>query len=403
MNEVISAVALVLDEHKIISPLESDSRIKITYVNPKDFSFDKFTSDIILTVSDWRSEIAEVLIEAQKKGIPTLMFQDGTLDWIIQYEGDRYGGSGGPTHFHPILTDKIAVMGHQSARILSAWNDPTKVEITGYPILQQIIQDQIESTGTSPRDSEKIHILITSTRQGWFSDEQKDAFVRALLDLKQFFENNPRYQPVWRLSRNLSDLIGVSNTLKQKESAELRDLIKESDLVISAQSTVVVEAMLHEKPVAILDYLNKPQFYPTAWFITHKDQIEATISSMVAKEVNRMLYQDTILKDVLYFNQNSITRSVDLIMRMVQHSKTAPGQPMPENLLGFNEPFTLPQTAVSVSEVYPKMKKFEGQNPDELILLIARYKRENEMLRESLKSQSLFKLVTKTVKKLKRK
>ena len=82
----IKIVALVVDEHKIIKPLEKVNEFVIEFVNPDDFSFNEFESDIILTVSDWRANIASILVEAKKRNIPTLMFQDGTLDWIIKYK-----------------------------------------------------------------------------------------------------------------------------------------------------------------------------------------------------------------------------------------------------------------------------------------------------------------------------
>ncbi len=401
MTPPISAVALVVDEHKIIAPLEADPRIKIKFIHPSEFQFDSFHGNILLTVSDWRPEIAEILIEAKKRNIPTLLFQDGTLDWIIQNQGDAYGGNGGPTHFQPILTNKIAVMGAQSARVIASWNNDSKVEVTGFPILQREIEDALIYNKTEkPVSTQEVNVLITSPRLGWFCEDHKQAFVAALKDLKSFFERDNRFVPTWRLSRNLAELVGVKNEMKEKESHELVPLIQQSDLVISAQSTVVVEAMLHHKPVAILDYLNSPQYYSTSWLITSKNQIEPVIDSMLKKEANRMLFQHQQLADILYYRENSITRSVDLIIRMVEYSDKHNSVDFPANLLGFNSPFQTLQHSFTLSEIYPNLNITHDEHNQDFKLILNRYKHENKLLKEQLKKRSLLQTFVRYKKKL---
>jgi len=399
----IKIVALVVDEHKIIKPLEKINEFVIEFVNPDNFTFNEFNSDIILTVSDWRANIASILIEAKKRNIPTLMFQDGTLDWIIQYQGDKYGGSGGPTHFHPILTDKIATIGHQSARLISSWNEASKVEVVGFPIIQSIIDEIDFEKKEKLIIKDKVKVLVTSTRQGWFCEEQKLSFIEALHDLNNYFSANNKYEVVWRLSRNLSDIVGVENTLKDKESYELKDIIVDSDIVVSAQSTVVVEAMLQNKPVAIIDYLNSPQFYSTSWFITNKKQISSTIESMLRREANRMSYQDYLLNDILQLEKNSIELSAELIKKIVEFKRQYPTKNLPENMLGFNSPFNNIKRKYELNDIYPKIKEFDKLSNEELIFKISRYKRENELLRNELKEKSIFKLVVKAINKIRKK
>ena len=91
--------------------------------------------------------------------------------------------------------------------------------------------------------------------------------------------------------------------MKEKESYELVPLIKNSDYVISSQSTVVFEAMIHAKPVVIFDYLNVPRYYNTAWFINSKSQIPKVIESLIKCEPNRMIFQEYTLHDVLLMNK----------------------------------------------------------------------------------------------------
>jgi predicted house-cleaning NTP pyrophosphatase (Maf/HAM1 superfamily) len=399
---MIKAVALVIDEHKIIRPLESIEGLLIEYiVVDENFQFTLPYPDIVLTVSDWIAEIARVLLEAKRLKIPTLLFQDGTLDWIIQNEGDKYGGSGGATHFHPILTDKIAVMGHQSARVIASWNDASKVEVVGSPILQ----DEIESAKKYRVEAKNVKkdsytVLVTSTRQGWFCERQKIAFVQALKDLKAYFLSQEEVKVNWRLSRNLAKLIGVENEMKVKESIELVPLIKEADLVISAQSTVVVEAMIHGKPVAIIDYLNVPQYYGTAWIINAKSQIESTVNSMLKAEPNRMLYQDYQMQDILYLDSCSLERSKLLINKMVSFRRENQNANFPSNMLSFNEPFQTLVVHYAIDQVFPAVAKNHQIEKEDLIRLITRYSHENKLLRKELKKKSILEILVQIKKSI---
>jgi hypothetical protein len=392
---MIKALALVIDEHKIIRPLEAIEGLAIEYVIVDEtFQFTLPYPDIVLTVSDWRAEIARVLLDAKTLNIPSLLFQDGTLDWIIQNEGELYGGTGGPTHFHPILTDKMAVIGHQSARIISSWNDVSKVEVVGFPILQNEIEEAKKYRLESKKEATKpLNVLITSTRQGWFCERQKIAFIEALQDLKTYFEKQKNVSVNWRLSRNLAEIIGVENEMKVKESVELVPLIKEADLIISAQSTVVVEAMIHGKPVAIIDYLNAPQYYGTAWLINAKSQIASTVESMMKAEPNRMLYQEYQLQDILSMELNAIERSKVLIEKMVEFRKENNSIDFPANLLNFNEPFQTIQHTYTTQEIFPAVAQHYEIEKEDLAKLVTRYSHENKRLKEELAKKSFLQFI----------
>lgn len=402
---MIHALALVKDEHKIIRPLEVLEDIQIEYIVVDDkFQLRQPYPDILLTVSDWRADIARVLLDAKRMQIPTLLFQDGTLDWIIQYDGDKYGGSGGATHFHPILTDKIAAIGHQSARLIASWNDKSRVEVVGFPILQEEIESAKKNRCVKNTVHKEIYtVLVTSTRQGWFCEKQKRSFVEALRDLKAYFESQDNVKVIWRLARNLAKLVNVENEMSLKESKELVPLLNNADIVISAQSTVVVEAMLHRKPVAIIDYLNAPQFYGTSWLINTKDQIQPTVESMLRAESNRMLYQDYQLQDILYMESCSIKRAGLLIKEMVQFRRENGHTMYPENLLSYNEPFQSLKAVYRTEEVYPATEKYYQLSKEDLVLMITRYSQENKLLRQEVKDKSFLGLMFKLIKKIFRK
>ena len=395
---MIKVLALVVDEHKIIKPLERLDFLGIEYlvVNSNTTLSEPFP-DLIVTVSDWRHDIARLLYDAKKRNIPTLLLQDGTLDWILQFEGDKYGGKGGPTHYHPILTDKIACIGAASARVISSFSGVESVEVTGFPKMYDEILDAGKYNSLkrqSENESKKRTILITSPRQGWFSDTQKSALIQALIDLKVFTDNRKDIKCIWRLSRNLASLIGVENSMKEKESFELVELIKESDIVISAQSTVVLEAMLYNKPVAIIDYLNSPQFYNTAWFINHRDQISKCINDMLKVPPQKMLFQEFQLRDNLSLDSDPIEQCGQLIDSMVRYKKSTNSTIFPTNMLRFNSPFPKIKTGNNLPLFYPNVLAFKYNDVSRLQFLY------NRLLHERKSGKSIVAQIKRVFSKL---
>lgn len=389
------AFIFIKDEFSVVNPILSITDIDFTFIsNIENFEFSIPYPDIIICVSDWQYEIAKIIFQARKLRIPSLMLQDGTLDWIIQNEGDLYGGNGGATHYNPVLTDKIAVIGQQSARFVSHWSSAQQVEVVGFPKLENLILksrlDDSSNTNLDLKSKNTLTVLITSTRQGWFSQDHKSHVVNALIDLKKYFQVHDSYNVIWRLSRNLSNIIGVKNDLYEKNSEELSVLIKKADFVISFQSTVVLESMLLGKPVAIIDYSNSPQYYNTAWFISHKSQIENIVRLMSRPDAARLQFQEYQLIDILFIEESSINRVGELIHKMVNHRRVYDNTMFPSNLLQYNGVFDF-STRISYQEVYPKVKEFKLTNVEELQLLLTR---KNNASRKVLNK---FKVISKSI------
>jgi len=392
---MIEVLALVVDEHKIIRALERLSYLKITYlIVGRETNFPESVPDLVITVSDWRHDIARLLFEAKDLRVPSLMLQDGTLDWILQFEGDRYGGKGGPTHFQPILTDKIACIGPGSARMISSFSGIDSVEVTGFPKMHDEVLDavQFNKVEVSVRPNVGVKkILITSPRQGWFSEDHREAFGRALKDLKDYTDSRKDIVCIWRLSRNLASIVGVENVMKHKESYELVDLIKDSDAVISAQSTVVLEAMLYNKPVAIMDYLVSPQFYGVSWMISHKEHIKSCIEGILKPSPEKMAYQNYQLNDNLLMSANPIEKCGELITAMVEHARELKRErgihtdelSFPTNMLKFNEPFPQFEIEDNLKYLYPEVEAFRIDDVLKLQLLYNRLMHESKLDKNS--------------------
>ena len=91
--------------------------------------------DLVLCVNDYPYDVARCLDAARKEGIPSLVLQDGILEWRCQYANPLFGAGGGAPQHQPVLADKIACIGPSSARHMASWGNAARVEVTGMPKL----------------------------------------------------------------------------------------------------------------------------------------------------------------------------------------------------------------------------------------------------------------------------
>ena len=98
--------------------------------------------DIVVCVNDYHYDIVCCLDAAHKRGIPSLTLQDGILEWRCQYENPLFADGGGAPQHQPVIANKIACLGPQSARQLAAWGNAPKVEVTGMPRLDHLLTRQ---------------------------------------------------------------------------------------------------------------------------------------------------------------------------------------------------------------------------------------------------------------------
>ena len=138
---------------------------------------------VVLCVNDWPSEIARCLDAARIAGIPSLVLQDGILEWRCQYENPLFGAGGGAPQHQPVLADKIACIGWQSARQIAAWGNAAKVEVTGMPKLDPLLGRKTAPIAGRPR-----RLLVMTAKRAGFTPDQVRVTVRGLQDVARHLE-----------------------------------------------------------------------------------------------------------------------------------------------------------------------------------------------------------------------
>jgi hypothetical protein len=344
-----------------IKPVEEFMLGQAEFIYADDFDVESMLSanpDFVLCVNEYRYEIRQCLAVAREAKIPSLTLQDGVLEWRCQYENPIFGIQGSPQH-QPVLADKIACIGPQSARQISFWGNSEKVEITGMPRLVKVT----ERVFSRPEQPGK-RILVMTAKKPWFTDAHREITLRSLFDIKAYFDEHPEIEVVWRLTKNVSDILKVDNQLKELSSLDLADVLENVDAVISTVSTAILEAMLAKRPVAALDYHNVPRFLHTSWTISSCEQIQGIVSELQMPSHRKMAFQDDCLHDSLRLDVDVSSQVAGLISKMAIIGRKArmSGEALafPVNICNYS-PFAQLQD-VELAQLYPENPIFQERD-----------------------------------------
>ncbi|EEF63161.1 hypothetical protein [Pedosphaera parvula] len=373
---------LLRDQFGHVQPVESAFKQEAEFIFDEIWDPNHLVSshpDIVLCVNDYYYDVVRCLDEARKAGIPSLVLQDGILEWRCQYSNPLFGaGDGAPQH-QPVMSDKIATIGHQSARLIAGWGNADKVEITGMPRMDYLLSHQ---TGRIRTPGSRL--LVMTAKNPGFTLEQRETTLRSLQDTKAFLETLPGVEVGWRVSRGLASALGVENQLEKISSLELVKVLEGVDAVISTPSTAVLEAMLLGRPVAALDYPNSPRFLQTAWTISAKEHLAAVVPELLNPSATKLAFQRDCLADSLECDGPAAQRVCSLIRQMIAIAKEArrtgrePG--FPADMLastGSFHTFKMPPLGV----MYEGHSVFQENNQTTLQLRLARAENENRILK----------------------
>ena len=347
--------------------------------------------DCVLCVNDFPYEISVCLAEARRARIPSLVIQDGILEWRCQYENPLFGEGGGAPQHQPVLADKIACLGAQSARQIAAWGNPGRVEITGMPRLDHLLAQ----APPAPRRPGKRILVMTAKKPG-FTPAQTAVTLESLRDMKAYLETRGDLEVVWRLSKGLDETLGVENRLQDISGLELAALLRTVDAVITTPSTALLEAMLLGRPVAALDYHNVPRFVQTAWTIAAPAHIAPAVTELLDPPGRKMAFQEDCLNDSLACDGPAAPRVWALIRAMVAAARADTGTGplgLPARMLGGDVPGRA-GSPPRLSDLYPGKEAFDAHDVMELQARLARQQKHIAELEAALSHRTVGGLLT---------
>jgi hypothetical protein len=338
--------------------------------------------DAALIVTHYHYQLPEVAVlrrAVEQNAVPILILADGILEYRNTW---MHPGLADGAIFQPILGHKLAVIGHSQARIVESWGNPGKCEIVGLPICDRLIGQQPGER----RMGQPARILIATARTPGFDQHQLGEVARSLTDLKDWFADfgQPFCQPVWRLTGDMDQRIGVDQSGTSTSAMDLYDLLRQVDAVITTPSTLMLEAALAGLPVALLDYNNCPHYVPSAWTISAPEHISTVIRELVGPPEARLTFQRAVLHDALECATPATPRLLQLIHAMYRAGCRCRSEQiavsLPARIL---DPFTPLPEAANCAEpklMYPRNATFANHDLRSLQVELNHYQLQHEIL-----------------------
>lgn len=261
-----------------------------------------------------------VILTAQRAGIPTLAIQDGGYEFTWPWE---------------ILSDKIAVQGDQSRRVLEAFGIATsKIEITG-----QVRYDHFTAGAVNSQTRQKVrerlgierpYLAVVATDPGslthTLSQKQDDEtyMVEELAGQSEWdlvFKLHP--QDNGAITRNVTRERPEIRVISNEFSAE--ELIAACDLWIATASTTAVEAVIAGQPVALLncaggDFMSELVDLGVAGYVSKTGDLQSLVKRITTPERSEPGFsarREAFIRDRLYrLDGNATVRVVELMRKM---------------------------------------------------------------------------------------
>lgn len=370
---------LLRDQFAHINPVETALGNRAGFIydsawDPKEMLANR--PDIVLCVNDYPNDVAHCIDAARHAGIPSLVLQDGILEWRCQYQNPLFGMGGGAPQHQPVLADKIACIGHQSVRQIAAWGNAGKVELTGMPRLDYLARREFPAYARPG-----CRLLVMTAKNPGFTPEQTRTTIQSLHDLKRHLEAVPRVKVFWRVAKSVAAEMAIDNQLNEISSLELTTLLEQVDAVVTTPSTAMLEAMLAGRPVAALDYHGAPRFVPTAWTISAREHIYPVISELLQPPASKMAFQQDCLADNLRADGHAAERVGSLLLKMVEAAKmNTGGTQFPPDMLEQRRTYHFFMRP-TLASLYPEQPVFQETELEKLQVRLARSDNENARLK----------------------
>ena len=344
--------------------------------------------DLAVFFSEHFDRFRDCVIQLKSKNVATLYMIDGILEWRNAWE-NREDEPACPWTMRPALAHKIACIGPSQIAMLNSWGNAAKTELVGVPrfdIYSRILNEQ---TTEAKKTHDDFRLLIMSAKCPGFTPEQIDNTTAGFAALKSWLADNPQINgrkivPVWRLTGNLSDQLSIENQCNDLGGMELKEMLIDVDAVVTTPSTAMLEAMLLERPVALLDFNNSPHLVPAAWRITAATQFQKTIAELASPSPAKTQLQKYMLRCGLLDTESASDRFVELMKRMLAAVDLDSDQPIkfPENLIG--DLSVTSDVDFDLSQLFPNFPEFKETDRAELQGQLAHSRREIKHLQREI-------------------
>ncbi|MFH4606176.1 hypothetical protein [Vibrio alginolyticus] len=239
---------------------------------------------------------------ANDEGAITVLYLDGILDFDNIFNNPKHKKLS-YTPYIDVEEDYIFCFGKNAESYLSFLH-PTK-QVSRY------VPKYIQEKTMNESESKEYDFLITTANTSYFNEEEKLRLVN-LINLTITNLEKERYTVCLRVFDDclLSLICGFRkyDNIIDKSFSQVLNNVR---AVITTPSTVGVEAMINDVPVATLLYRDSPIINQTGWYIFGNSDHKKTFDSMNKRDKDRMQFQRYLVNEYLICDDNEKGKSIN--------------------------------------------------------------------------------------------
>lgn len=258
---------------------------------------------LVVSQSYARPEVDRWIFEARRAGIPTLLLVDGPLEWSNLHASPRIAAAGARCLFDPIVHDVVAAIGDAQVRFLARRNAGRGIVFSAFANrrIRTPSRPAPSRAGGGPDASverREFDFLVTTARQAVFDRVERSDLERALRHCGEALAADGHRVLLRIFDDGLARAFRASMpNCVVDASGSFADALGRVRCVIGTPSSVLLEAMLHDRPTATLLFRDAPLFYQTGWLLGGFADWRASLASMLARDPERMQRQREIVRE----------------------------------------------------------------------------------------------------------
>ena len=260
----------------------------------------------VVAVADTQSfRVLSVLRQARRAGACTVLLMDGITEYRNTFENPNVR----PEFLRPEPVDIIACAGDVDRHRLEELGNVAIA--TGLP--------RLDALGAMPRPDQP-RIMVATAKHPTFNETQREQLIRALILLRDRL-TALGVDVIWRLTDGLAEVLDV-----HQDTAPLHESLARASAVLTTPSTLLVEAMLADRPTGLLFPFDAPCWPQAAWMLDAESPqnpgiIDQTIQNLLHPDQDALSQQSQILKRMHQSKQPACDAVADLLIDMADNPR----------------------------------------------------------------------------------
>jgi hypothetical protein len=197
--------------------------------------------------------------------------------------------------FEPVVHDAVATIGAAQTEWIAARNPDRGIEFMSYANRRILTTSLLHPE--SPEPGREFDFLVTTAKTPAFDESERTALRATLVACGRALEAGGHPSLVRIFDDDLRDAIrSAAPSCTFDTHGSFADALARCRCVLGTPSSVILEAMQHDRPTGLLMFRSSPLFYQSGWLLGFQADWEPAFRSMLARDPERMALQRETLR-----------------------------------------------------------------------------------------------------------